>query len=145
MTPEDMMKTVTKGFAGNDLRPLMDVVDDDTIWKSAAASGSPFRFGGAYRGRAGIAEVTSNIFRAYTFEKFEPRDIISNGEVVWGLFDVECHYHVPQVPNQPPKPVKYECVLRWRVRGDKLVEHQAFFDTASLLRQQGELPMPQST
>ncbi|HEY1708942.1 MAG TPA: nuclear transport factor 2 family protein [Rhizomicrobium sp.] len=138
MTPADLMRTVVKGLAANDMRPLMAVVDDNTVWKSAAGVGNPFRFGGEYRTRAGIADVTSNIFAAYTFLRFDAQEIVSEGEVVWGLFDVECVYHTPKDRGGADKPVRYECALRWQVRNGMLVEWQAFFDTLSVLRQQGE-------
>jgi hypothetical protein len=31
-------------------------------------------------------------------------------------------------------------VMRWKLRDGKIVEHQAFFDTASMLIQQGAIP-----
>jgi ketosteroid isomerase-like protein len=142
MTPEAVMRKVTSGFAANDLRPLMDVVDDNTVWRSAARSLGPFKFGGEYRSRAGVAEVTSNIFSSYTFHRFMPKEIVTSREIVWGIFDVECSYHPDKDKSKPAKPVRYECALRWRVSNGMLVEYQAFFDTASLLYQQGEILLP---
>ncbi len=136
MTPEELMRAVTRGIANNDLRPLMDAVDDKTVWKSAAAEG-PFRFAGIYRARTGVAEVTSNIFAEYTFERFEPKEIVSSGEIVWGLFDAACRYRPARNPDAAPKAVRFEVAMRLRVKVDKIVEYQTFFDTASLLRQQG--------
>ena len=145
LTPEALMRRVTKAFAANDTRPLMDVIDDHTVWKSAAAPGSPFQFGGTYRSRAGIAEVTSSIFSAYTFYRFEAKEIVESGEIAWGLFEVEGSYHPKKDRNRPAIPIRYECAMRWRVRNGKLIEYQSFFDTASLLHQQGELnPLPHS-
>jgi ketosteroid isomerase-like protein len=138
MTPEELMRTVTKGIAANDLRTLMAAVDDNTVWKSAAGTISPFRFGGEYRSRAGIADVTSNIFATYTFLRYDAREIVSAGEIVWGLFDVESLYHPNRDRRDSGKPVRYECALRWRVHNGMILEWQAFFDTLSLLHQQGE-------
>lgn len=142
VTPEALMRRVTKAFAANDTRPLMDVIDDNTVWKSASAPDGPFQFGGAYRGRAGIAEVTSSIFSAYTFYRFEAKEIVESGEIVWGLFEVEASYHPKKDRNRPAIPIRYDCAMRWRVRNGKLIEYQSFFDTASLLYQQGELNSP---
>jgi ketosteroid isomerase-like protein len=141
-TPEALMRRVTKGFAANDTRPLMEVIDDKTVWKSASAPSGPFQFGGAYRGRAGIAQVTSSIFSSYTFHRFEAKEIVERGEIAWGLFEVEGSYHPQKDRNRPAFPFRYECALRWRVRNGKLIEYQSFFDTASLLHQQGELNPP---
>lgn len=142
LSPEALMRRVTTAFAANDTRPLMEAVGDNIVWKSAAALGSPFQFGGAYRSRAGIAEVTSRIFSSYTFHRFEAKEIVANGEIAWGLFDVEGSYHPKKDRNRAAVPIRYECALRWRVRDGKLIEYQSFFDTASLLHQQGELVTP---
>jgi len=142
LTPEGLMRRVTKAFAANDTRPLLEAIDDNTVWKTAAASGSPFQFGGSYRSRAGIAEVTSRIFSSYTFHRFDAKEIIESGEIAWGLFDVEGSYHPKKDRSRRAIPIGYECALRWRVRNGKLIEYQSFFDTASLLDQQGELRPP---
>jgi ketosteroid isomerase-like protein len=138
MTPDELMRTVTKGIASNDIRPLLAAIDDNTVWKSAAGAASPFRFHGEYRSRAGVTDVTSNIFTTYTFLKFDAREIISAGEVAWGLFDVEGLYHPAKDRGVAGKPIRYECALRLHVRNGKILEWQAFFDTLSLLHQQGE-------
>lgn len=138
MTPEELMRTVARGIATNDVRPLMAAVDDNTVWKSAAVAGGPFRFGGEYRARAGVADVTSNIFTTYTFLRYDAREIVCVGEIVWGLIDVECVYHANKDRRDAGKPVRYECALRWRVRNGMILEWQTFFDTQSLLHQQGE-------
>ena len=71
----------------------------------------------------------------------KPKEIISHGEIVWGLFEVESDYKPANKPRQRPQYIIIECAIRWRVRDHKIIEHQAFFDTASLLVQQGELPI----
>jgi ketosteroid isomerase-like protein len=136
MTPEALMRKVTKAFERADLQPLLDAIDDNTVWKSAATSVGIFRFGGHYRTRAGILEVTAQLAMVYSFRRFQPREIISRDEIAWGLFDAE-------VEHRPSgKVAKLEVALRWHVRNDMLLEHQAFFDTASLLAQQGGISRP---
>jgi ketosteroid isomerase-like protein len=132
MTPETVMRTVTKAFAKGDLQPLLGIIGDNTVWKSASVGKDIFKFGGEYQKRAGVVEVTAQIATVYVFRKFEPKEIISQGEIAWGLFDAE-------VEHRPTKKlIKLEMALRWHVRDGKLLEHQAFFDTASALAQQNE-------
>jgi ketosteroid isomerase-like protein len=140
MTPEALMRKVTAAFEKADLQPLFDAVDDETVWKSASSLKNGFRFGGEYKKRAGVIDVTSRISTSYYFWHFKPKEIISHGEIVWGLFEVEADYKPANKPKQRPRYVIFECAIRWRVRDNKIIEHQAFFDTASLLDQQGELP-----
>jgi ketosteroid isomerase-like protein len=131
MTPEALMRHVAKAFAHSDLQPLLDAVDENTVWKSASAPSGAFRFGGDYQKRAGVVEVTSLIATAYHLHRFEPREIVPHGdEVVWGLFDMEAQY------RPTGRILKITVAIRWHVRNGKLLEHQAFFDTANLLAQQ---------
>jgi ketosteroid isomerase-like protein len=138
MGAEELMRTIAAAFERGDLRPLMDSIHPDIVWKSASSHVGLFRFGGAYQDRTGILDVTSKIAMDYTFRFFKPREIIARGDVVWGLFDAEMDYQ-PLGQNLPPKAIRLEIAIRWRLKDGKIIEHQAFFDTASLLAQQGQL------
>lgn len=135
MEPEALMRTVVAAFAEGDLRPLFSAADSEIVWKSASTKKGLFRFGGHYKGITGVIDVMSEIAARYTFRRFEPKEILSSGEVVLGVFDVELEYHNPG--GSVSKPIASEFVLRWRVRNNKIVEHQTFFDTAAMLMQQG--------
>lgn len=137
--PEALMRTVTAAFEKGDLQPLFASIHDKIVWKAASQHTDLFRFGGTYADRAGIKDVTSRIASAYTFHRFAPKEIISSGDTVWGLFDMEAEFRPTGKPTASPKHIKLEFALRWRVQNGKIVEHQAFFDTASLLAQQGNL------
>lgn len=136
MEPEALMRSVVAAFAEGDLKPLMSAADSEIVWKSASSRTGLFRFGGIYKKTNGLIEVLSEITSRYTFRRFEPREILSSGEVVFGLFDVELVYRSTADARADLKPIVSEFVLRWRVRNDKILEHQAFFDTASMLVQQ---------
>ena len=137
MTPETLMRSVAAAFEKGDIRPLMAAADSNIVWKSASTRKGPFRFGGIYERTPGLVEVLSEIHSRYTFRRFEPREIVSSDEVVFGLFDVELDYRDTEDGRLKLSPIVTEFVLRWRVRDGKILEHQAFFDTAALLRQQG--------
>jgi len=62
---------------------------------------------------------------------------VSSGDVVWGIFQITSTYAPVNNPNAVRKPVNWEMAMRWRVRNGKIVDAQAFFDTAGLLVQQG--------
>lgn len=139
MTPEALMRDVAEAFENSDLRPLLEAIDNEVVWKSGSTVQGFFRFGGEYTDYHGVMEVTSQIAMTYTFRRFKPKEIMSSGEIVWGLFDIEADFHEAGPDSQSAKPVQFECAIRWRVRENKIVEHQAFFDTAALLFQHGRL------
>ena len=136
MNGETLMRKIAAGFEIADLRPLLDAVDDDVVWKSAMGTPGAFRFGGVYRGRVGVVQVTSQIATSYVFRRLCPQEIGSTGELVWGLFDVDADYLPAFTPSGPLKPVRFDLAVHWRLHHGRIVEHRGFFDTSGLLSQQ---------
>jgi len=128
------MRSVVEAFGNADFRPLLDALDENVVWKSAATQkDGPFRFGGAYVGKASVIELLSRLSTAYFFKNVAAKEIISSGEVLWGLFDLEATYLPVDHSASSPKPLQIEMAMRWRVRGGKIVEVSSFLDTALLL------------
>ncbi len=135
MSGADLMKTVVAAFAESDLQPLMDALDSEVVWKTASQQPGHFRFHGEYHNRPGILEVLSRISANYTFQYMKPRDVVEAGDVVWGLFDVSLCYDA-KGKSIAPAFVQMDMAIRWRLRNGKIIEHQAFFDTAFLRAQE---------
>ena len=87
MDGAELMRKVAAGFAKSDLQPLLDAVHPEIVWKTAAKSPGLFRFNGEYKSDA-IRELLAQISMDYTFHRFAPKEIVSSGDIVWGLFDV---------------------------------------------------------
>lgn len=133
-----LMAKAARGFAEGDLKPLLTALDEKVEW----VSNSPlqfFRFGGKHAKLAGVTELQALMAATYLFHRFDPKEIIAEGDTVWGLFDVEA-------THQPSgKKVRTDLAIRWVVRNGKVISHQGFFDTAGMLAQQGQLPPIQKT
>ena len=136
--PEDLMRVVTAAFAQGDLRPLTMAVHKDIVWKTASPRVGLFRFGGTHQRRTGVMEVTGEIASEYIFRRLEAKEIVAQGDVVWGLFDAEIKYQ-PVGDKRVYPIIQLDIAMRWRIKDGKIVEHQAFFDTAALLVQRGDL------
>ncbi len=130
-----MMRKIAAAFEKSDLRPLLDAIHEDIVWKSASNEVGLFRFHGEYKARTGVLDVLSQISMDYSFDHMKPLEIIASGDVVWGHFDVGIVYQ-PMDRRVSPEVINMEMVIRWRLKDDKIIEHQAFFDTASVLVQQ---------
>ena len=138
MTGEALMRRVAAGFENADLRPLFEAIDERRIvWKSASTVPGAFRFSGVFEKRVGVVQVTSQIFASYAFRRMHLKEVTTSGDIVWGLVEVEADYWAPGEPPEAARPVQFECAVRWRLRSDKIVEHQCFFDTEALAVQQG--------
>ena len=144
----ELMRTIAAAFEQSDLQPLLDALHDDVIWKSASKEEGLFSFHGEYRNRSGVLEVLSNISKDYTFHHMKPKEIVASGDVVWGCFDAAVRYDAKGTAAKTAF-VELEIAIRWRLKDGKIIEHQAFFDTAHLLMQQNQagrqtVPLPSS-
>ena len=134
------MKTVIEAWGEADLAPVRRALDANVVWRSASScDGGAFRFGGVYRGRDNVIELLSTLSTSYFFREYTAKEIVSKGEIVWGLFDVRGSYLPSSRRGEDGRPIAFETAFRWRIRGGRILEAQSFFDTAALLVQQGTL------
>ena len=135
---EKLMKTVIEAWGEADFGPIRDALDENVVWKSGSSGGDTgLVFGGEYKGRDNVVALLSRLSTTYYFRRYLAREIISSGEIVWGLFDVTGSYRPPGGRDSDRRPIKFESAFRWRIRDGKILEAQTFFDTAALLVQQG--------
>ena len=143
MNGPTLMCNVVAGFEKSDMAPLLAAMHDEIVWKSAHRYDALFRSTGEYIGRHRVIELLTDLFQNYKFHRFEPKEIVAIGDVVWGRFDVVLSFN-PKGWIMVSKHIDLETAIRWRLKEDKIVEHQSFFDTASLLIQQAQLARPSS-
>jgi len=138
MTNEKTMRMAMSAFGKSDLGPLMEALHPDVVWKSASREPGLFSFQGNYMNRAGVIEVLSNISKNYTFHHITPKEITAAGDVVWALCDLKVSYDA-KGQGIAPKVIEMQMAVRWTFRDGKVIEHQAFMDTAHLAIAQGTL------
>lgn len=128
----ELMLTVLAAFKEADLGPLFAALHPDVVWKSHAPT-EFFRFGGTHRGLTGMKEYTALLFSRYHFISLQPRAITAKGDRVWGLFEAAVK-HIPT-----GRIATSDIVFGWTIEDGLIREHHDFFDTASVLMQQGDL------
>ena len=135
MTPsEQLMKTAMEAWGEGDLEPLRSALHDDVVWISAATEWDDrLRSGGIQKGRANVIAHISKVATAFFISRYTTKEIVSSGEIVWGIFEVAGRY----VDGSHDKTFKAQTACRWRVREGKIIEHQGFYDTSGLLAQVG--------
>jgi ketosteroid isomerase-like protein len=135
---ERVMVTILEAWGQANLAPILDALDENVVWKSGVSSkDNAFGFGGVYRGPGNVLALLSKLSTQYFFQRFVAREIHSTGEMVWGLFDVTASFVPPGGSVRNRKAIALEIAFFWRIRDGKILEAQNFFDTASLLQQQG--------
>ncbi|HEY2033556.1 MAG TPA: nuclear transport factor 2 family protein [Rhizomicrobium sp.] len=139
------MKSVLEAWGEADMGPVRAALAEDVVWKCASSfEGGEFCFGGVYRGRNNVLALLSKISTSYYFQRYVTKEIVSKGEIVWGLFDVSASYVSPRGTERDRELLNFEAAYRWRIRDGKILEAQTFFDTAAFLVQQGALLAKQS-
>jgi len=133
---EELLRSVARALDNSDLQPLYNAIADDVHWKSASTMKGFFCFGGEYDGRAEVARLMSDLVTDYTITAFRPKEVISSGDVTWGLFWVDLIYKPMRAQ------VTFDFAIRWRLKDGKVVEHQAFIDTAATFIRQMQLVNP---
>ena len=127
LSPAELVRRILAAYERADLAPLLDLIDEDIVWKSAFGADSGVRFGGEYRGRAGVLEAVSQLAMSVVFRRFRPREMVSEGEIVWCLVDAEI------APIRAPhRGVRRDAAVRCRIHDGRILEIQTFFDTAAL-------------
>src|SRR5215472_4933900 len=84
---ETFMCGVLDALANGHEQVLLDAVHDEVVWKLSTTQKGFFPFGGAYKGRAGMEQALAEVSKRCVCRHFEPREVVSKGEIVWGLFD----------------------------------------------------------
>jgi ketosteroid isomerase-like protein len=131
-TNKDLMLAVMAGFKSGKLETLFAAIRADVSWKVMAPRAF-FRFGGTYQGVAGVKEYTALLFSDYHLVRLNPRTVTAKGEEVWGMFDAEALH------RSSGRYAQFELSLHWRMKDGQIAEQLCFFDTASVLIQQGDL------
>ena len=136
MTSEQLMKNAIEAWGRGDLGPLRAAIDDDIVWISASTEWDDrLRSGGVHRGRASVIALLSKVATAFIPSACTAKEIVSSGEIVWGVFGISGRNLGGR--EDADKTIASELAIRWRVRDGKVLEHQAFFDTAGALAQLG--------
>ena len=128
------MKSCIEAWGQGDMEPLRKALHDEVVFIGATPEWDDrLRSGGVVRGRAATLAVLAKSATAFFLTFAKAKEIVSSGEIVWGLFDCTARY-TPTL-GDAGRTVTSEVAFRWRVRNGKVLEGQAFQDTAGLLAQ----------
>lgn len=121
-----LIRGVVRAYAQGDMTPLLAAASEGVVWSSNAPKAS-FRFGGRFSGHLGMKEAVSLIASDFDLLRYEAREMIGDGDVVWLSNDLDV------LERKTRSRIQFELVNRWQFQDGKLVAYSEYFDSAGVL------------
>jgi ketosteroid isomerase-like protein len=72
-------------FGRGDIAALLDILDDEVLWSPLLGASPKIATAGDWRGKAGVQEFFQRLGGECSYQMFEPREFIAQGETVVAL------------------------------------------------------------
>jgi uncharacterized protein len=120
-----VVKDAYAAFLSQDINTLMNLVDDQVVWKPVVGANKSVPNAGERQGRASVAEFFKITGEHYQFTRFEPREYVAQGDKVVALG----HY---AAKTSAGGTIDSDFVMIFTVRNGKIAAFQEFADSAAL-------------
>ena len=127
MSVNDNVRLIQDGyeaFSRGDIPAVLDNFAEDVVWRRPRGSGDS-SLGTKYQGHAGVMQFFQKLAEAEEMLAFEPREFVAQGEKVVVIGFIRSR------AKPTGREYEGEWVHVWTIRGGKVVDYQAFFDTAA--------------
>ncbi len=112
-------------FGRGDIQAVLAQMDDQVTWKPITGAGPHVPHAGERHGKAQVAEFFAILGRSLTFDRFEPRDFIAQGDKVVALGN----YRGRAIGG---KAFDSEWVMVFTLQNGRVVHFQEFTDSAAI-------------
>jgi uncharacterized protein len=113
-------------FGRGDIQALLGYFDDSIVWSTIHGANPAIPTSGVWRGKSGIAEFFQKLAAEQTFQTFEPREFIAQGDSVV----VIGHYESTFTHNG--KKFASDWVMVFTVKNGKVTRFREFADSSAL-------------
>jgi len=127
-----LVQRVLSAYGQSDLNPLLEVIDPGVVWVSQSPP-AHYAFGGKHVGRAGVLAAMSKLAMEYQLHAYNVIELVGEGEVVWMTAQVEFTH------RRSRQQLTFPIVSRWQIRNGRVLSLTEYYDSASLLLQEGQL------
>ena len=121
----NLVKQAYAAFGRGDILGVLETLDPDVVWKAVTGASAAVPMSGERRGRAAVTEFFNTLGRSLTFEVFEPREFVAQGDKVVALG----YYRARTAAGRP---FASEWVMVFTVANGKVTRFQEFTDVAAL-------------
>jgi ketosteroid isomerase-like protein len=124
-----VLERILKAYSQGDLERVVSSFDENVVWMVHTLPGH-YRFGGPRRGHLGMSEVWAMLATYFTMERYESREMVGEGDVVWSTNELTV------LVRKTGKRVLLRLVNRWQFKDGCVIACDEYFDTAATLAQQ---------
>jgi ketosteroid isomerase-like protein len=113
-------------FGRGDVDGILDLCTDNVVWEGVIGASANVPQRGIRHGKAEVREFFRQVAESVTFQRFEPREFIAQGDrvVVLGFY--------AGTPTSTGKKHESDWVMVFRLTGGKVSEFREFTDSAAL-------------
>ena len=126
------VQRILDAYAQSDLEPLLAAIHPDILWTSQAPA-AHYGFGGSHKGRAGTLAGMAKIATDYQLNGYRIAELVAEDDVVWMTADADFTH------RRSGTRLKFPLVSRWQFKDGKVVALTEYYDSASLLLEEGRL------
>ena len=129
MLEQQNTKTIQDAYAAfgrGDIAALLAMLDDEVVWSALHGSSSKVPTAGDWRGKAGAQEFFQRLGGAATFQAFEPREFIAQGDTVVVLG------HYEATVNTNGRKFASDWAMVFTLRNGKVVRFREYADSAAV-------------
>jgi ketosteroid isomerase-like protein len=112
-------------FGRGDVQGVLDTLHPEVAWQPITGASAAVPMGGARRGKAAVGEFFTTLAKSMTFEVFEPREFVAQGDkvVVLGYYKAK---------TASGRPFASDWVMIFTVANGQVARFQEFTDVAAL-------------
>lgn len=130
---KELVRRFIAAYVQRDHATALELLGENVIWTLHALPGH-FRFGGRWEGMTRVRQGLSMVAADYTIHRYDIVHIVGEGDTVWTTSRLAATHRMTE------RPVDFEIAARWKIRDGKIVAATEYFDSATVLTQQGDVP-----
>jgi ketosteroid isomerase-like protein len=112
-------------FGRGDIGGVLDALDEGIVWQPVHGAAAHVPFAGERHGKDAVAEFFRIVGETETFEQFEPREFVAQGDQVVAIGHYRARAHGGGTFDS-------DFVMVFTLRGGRVVRFREYLDSAAL-------------
>lgn len=123
-----VVKDAYAAFQRGDINTILGSLDDAVVWEAVKGTEGVVPTAGVRRGRPAVGEFFSQVNDSITFDVFEPREFVAQGDTVVTIGQYRGK------AKSTGRPFSSDWVMVFTFRNGKVVRFREFADSAAFVR-----------